>query len=143
MSGFLEEDFFARDFLAVAHDLVGTTLVWDGCRGTVVEVEAYGERDDSACHCATRPSARAFVRDEAPGTAYVYLNYGIHWLLNVLVKDPAGRNGIILFRALDPVAGLAEMRRRRGRDEPADLCSGPGKLGAALALGGDDHPTGL
>lgn len=134
----LTRTFFARHHLDVARDLVGSTLVWDGCRGIVVETEAYAIEGDPACHTASRPSARAFVEQHPPGTAYVYLNYGMYWLLNVLAGD-----GIVLFRALEPVAGLEAMRRRRGRSDPAELCSGPGKLGVALALGGADHAIPL
>jgi len=86
----------------------------------------------------TRPSARAFVEAHPAGTAYVYLNYGMYWLLNVLVKG-GGEDGLILFRALEPTIGVAVMRERRGRDRVEDLCSGPGKLGRALGVTGRDH----
>lgn len=135
---FLARSFFERPFLTVARDLVGCTLVWDGCAGRIVELEAYGVAGDEACHTMSRPSARRFVEEHPAGTAYVYLNYGMYWLLNVLVKG-GGEDGILLLRALEPVAGLEVMRARRGREEAGDLCSGPGKLGRALALSGADH----
>lgn len=135
---FVTRSFFERPLLTVARELVGCTLVWDGCAGRVVEVEAYAAEGDPACHTMTRPSARAFVARHPPGTAYVYLNYGMYWLLNVLVKG-GGQDGLILFRALEPTAGLPLMQSRRGRDKPEDLCSGPGKLGRALAVTGADH----
>ena len=134
----LTRSFFERPLLTVARELVGCTLVWDGCAGRVVEVEAYAAEGDPACHTMTRPSARAFVARHPAGTAYVYLNYGMYWLLNVLVKG-GGQDGLILFRALEPSAGLPLMRTRRGRERPEDLCSGPGKLGRALAVTGADH----
>lgn len=130
--------FFDRPFLTVARDLIGMSLVWGGCGGRVVEVEAYAVDGDAACHTASRPSSRAFFQANPPGTAYVYLNYGIHWLLNVLARD-----GIILFRALEPLYGIPEMQVRRGRTALRDLCSGPGRLGAALGLHGGIHGTDL
>jgi len=103
-----------------------------------VETEAYEEFDDPACHTWNRPSARAFIASHDAGAAYVYLNYGVHWLFNVLTKHPEG-NGFVLFRALEPLSGLEEMRRRRGVASPAALCSGPGKLTKALGINGNDH----
>jgi len=138
MPAFLDHGFYDRHHLDVARDLVGTTLVWGKTAGTVVETEAYAAEGDTACHVYSRPSSRDFFSKHPPGTAYVYLNYGVHWLLNVLAAD-----GIILFRALEPTAGLPLMRRRRNREKPVDLCSGPGKLGAALALSGAHHGTSL
>lgn len=139
---FLPRSFFERPFLKVARDLVGCTLVWDGCAGRIVELEAYGAIGDDACHIASRPSTRRFVEENPAGTAYVYLNYGMYWLLNVLVKS-GGKDGILLLRALEPLAGLEVMRERRGRTEERELCSGPGKLGRALALGAADHCSEL
>jgi len=132
---FLGRDFFNHHHLKVARDLIGTRLLWDGCGGTVVETEAYAMVGDEACHAHHRPSTRKFFTENPPGTAYIYLNYGVHWLLNVLAAD-----GIILLRALEPADGIAVMRERRGREKLTELCSGPGKLGAALALDGKrDH----
>lgn len=138
----LGTDFFERDVLAVARDLVGAELVWQGCSGVIVETEAYAVEGDPACHTASRPSAREFVSERPPGAAYVYFNYGMHWLFNLLVKG-GGRDGLILIRALDPRRGIAEMKKRRGRDKIEDLCSGPGKLALALGIGGGHHGTPL
>ena len=134
----LPSTFFEQHHLEVAQALIGTELHWNGCSGIVVETEAYGVEGDAACHVATRPSTREFVSEQAAGTAYVYLNYGMYWLVNVLVKDgPA--DGIILIRALEPVEGIGQMRRRRKRDKLTDLCSGPGKLTIALGIDGSHH----
>jgi DNA-3-methyladenine glycosylase len=145
----LGRDFFKREVLVCARELIGCGLVWGGCRGVIVETEAYAERDDPACHTASRPSARGFIRDHPAGSAYVYFNYGMHWMLNVLTKGAAG-NGLILIRALRPLAGVAVMRERRAATLrpplPAHdrwLCSGPGKLAAALAVTGADHGRDL
>ena len=126
--------FFDRPVLTVASELIGTTLLWQGCGGRVVEVEAYGIEGDAACHTATRKSSRIFCQENPPGTAYVYLNYGIHWMLNVLAGD-----GILLIRALEPLHGIPMMQTRRRQEELRALCSGPGKLGQALGLTGADH----
>jgi DNA-3-methyladenine glycosylase len=107
----------------------------------VVETEAYDAEGDPACHTFFKPSARAFVERKAAGTAYVYLNYGVHWLLNVLVKGE--REGFVLVRALEPTAGLERMAERRGRDAMKQLCSGPGKLTQAVGIGPSEHGMDL
>ena len=126
--------FFDRPFLTVAQELIGQTLLWQGCGGRIVEVEAYGIEDDPACHTASRKSSRLFCQEKPPGTAYVYLNYGIHWMLNILARD-----GILLIRALEPQHGIPAMQERRRQQGMRALCSGPGKLGQALGLSGADH----
>ncbi len=136
----LTRAFFERDVLTVARELVGVELVWRGCSGIIVETEAYGVEDDEACHTASRPSARQFVLNEPPGAAYVYFNYGMYWLFNLLVKG-GPRDGLILIRALEPVSGIVEMQKRRKHEKLTALCSGPGKLAAALGITGADHRT--
>ena len=130
--------FFDRPHLEVARDLLCCELVWDEVTGIIVETESYGNADDPACHTATRPSTREFIRRNPPGTVYAYINYGMYWLLNVLAAD-----GIILIRALEPIHGIPLMRNRRNRRNINDLCSGPGKIGQSLALGPQDHGTSL
>ncbi len=146
----LGRSFFEAGVLDCARGLIGCELRWGGLRGVVVETEAYAEHGDPACHTASRPGTRAFVRDFPAGSAYVYFNYGMHWMLNVLTKSSAQGNGLVLIRALRPTGGLDVMRRRRAarlRREPPGhdrwLCSGPGKLAAALAVTGEDHGRDL
>src|SRR5437762_13038655 len=91
--------FFKRDPLTCARELIRTELIWGECSGVVVEVEAYAAIDDEAAHTFTRPSARSFIERNKPGAAYVYFNYGVHWMLNVLVKGDA--NGLVLIRAFE------------------------------------------
>lgn len=136
----LKRDFFERDVLTVAHDLIGVELTWHGCSGIILETEAYAVEGDPACHTASRPSAREFVKSNPPGTAYVYLNYGMYWLFNLLVKG-GERDGLILIRALEPCRGLKQMQHRRNRTKSEDLCSGPGKLATALGIVGTHHGT--
>jgi DNA-3-methyladenine glycosylase len=137
---FLKTGFFERDVLSVASDLIGVELVWRGCSGVIVETEAYAAEDDEACHTFSRQGAREFVRVMPPGTAYVYLNYGMYWLFNLLVKG-GGRDGLVLVRALEPRLGVEQMMRRRNKQRVQDLCSGPGKASMALGVTGAHHGT--
>ncbi|MGI9086151.1 MAG: DNA-3-methyladenine glycosylase [Chthoniobacterales bacterium] len=134
-------DFFERDPLSCARELIGTHLIWGRCAGTVVETEAYCAEKDEACHTFFRPSTRVFVARNHAGAAYIYLNYGVHWMLNVLVKGEA--DGFVLVRALQPTAGLVLMQKRRGLEDARQLCSGPGKLTQALAINFGDHERDL
>ncbi len=138
----LPRHFFERDPVVCAREMIGCELVWGECRGRVVETEAYVEFGDEACHTFLRKSARNFIADQPPGAAYVYQNYGIHWLLNVLVKGPSG-NGFVLFRAIEPTHGIDLMRARRRLDPLRQLCSGPGKLTVAFGIGRAEHGMDL
>jgi DNA-3-methyladenine glycosylase len=131
--GFLGEAFFARSVHDVARDLVGCALLFDGVGGVIVETESY-HREDPACHAYVGPTARNSVLFGPPGRAYVYFSYGIHSLLNA-VAEPDGEAAAVLIRALEPRWGTEEMRRRRGRSDLRELCSGPGKLTEALGVG--------
>lgn len=134
----ITREFFQRDPRICSRELIGCELLWNGTGGVIVETEAYSVRNDEACHTFHRPSSRAFVSEKSPGTAYVYLNYGMHWLLNFLVKG-GSEYGFVLIRALEPTRGIEEMRQRRGVAEMKNLCSGPGKLTRALGMDGDFH----
>jgi DNA-3-methyladenine glycosylase len=134
--------FFQVHPLECARALIGCELVWNDCAGIIVETEAYGVINDEACHTFSRPSTRAFVERHPAGTAYVYLNYGVHWLLNVLVKG-GPEDGIILIRALEPTRGVRQMAMRRKTTRRNALCSGPGKLTQALGITHSDHERDL
>ncbi len=135
-------DFFRRDPVSCARELVGCELFWKGCCGVIVETEAYSVLNDEACHTFSRPSSREFVASMPPGTAYVYLNYGVHWLLNFLVKG-GSEDGFVLIRALEPKKGISEMILRRNTTRLQELCSGPGKLTRALGMDGSLHGRDL
>ncbi|MEP6604048.1 MAG: DNA-3-methyladenine glycosylase [Spartobacteria bacterium] len=137
----IRRDFFRRNPISCARDLIGAELIWGECSGIVVETEAYAAIADEAAHTFTRPSARAFIERNKAGAAYVYFNYGVHWMLNVLVKGDA--DGFVLFRALEPRRGLSRMKKRRGVDDLRKLCSGPGKLTQALSIRGRHHEMDL
>jgi len=133
--------FFKRDPITCARELIGAELIWGGCSGILVEVEAYAAVDDEAAHTFTRSSSRRFIERNQAGAAYVYFNYGVHWMLNVLVKGEA--NGFVLIRALEPRQGIERMQKRRGVDDVKRLCSGPGKLTQALGITGRQHEMDL
>ena len=124
--------FFARSVHEVAADLIGATFLFNGVGGRIVEVEAY-HHTDPAAHSYGGPTERNAVMFGPPGFAYVYRSYGIHWCVN-FVCEPEGSASAVLIRAIEPLEGLATMRCRRGLDDPRLLCSGPGRVCAALGV---------
>ncbi len=126
----LRRGFFDRSVHKVAPELIGATLLVGGAGGVIVEVEAY-HHTDPAAHSYGGQTERNAVMFGPPGFAYVYRSYGIHWCLN-FVCEAEGSASAVLIRAIEPVAGLAAMRRRRGLVDARALCSGPGKLCEAL-----------
>ncbi len=130
----LSQSFFERPTVEVARDLLGKILVHRKTAGMIVEVEAYLGLEDRAAHASRGLTPRTRVLFGPPGRAYVYFIYGMHECLN-LVAEPDGVPGCVLIRALEPLTGLAEMRRRRpAARRLEDLTSGPGKLTAALGI---------
>jgi DNA-3-methyladenine glycosylase len=130
--------FFDRPTELVARELLGAVVVCDGpdgrAAGRVVETEAYLGEDDEACHAVVGHTPRTAPLYGPPGTAYVYLIYGMHWCFNAVTR-PVGHPAAVLVRAVAPLDGLPLMRRRRGARRDADLANGPGKLCAALGIG--------
>jgi DNA-3-methyladenine glycosylase len=128
----LTKSFFNRSVHEVAPDLIGATLFVDGVGGRLVEVEAY-HHTDPAAHSFRGPTDRNAIMFGPPGYAYVYRSYGIHWCVN-FVCEPKGSASAVLIRAIEPTAGFALMRRRRGSSDERLLCSGPGRLCEALRI---------
>src|SRR5215203_2872265 len=128
----LTRDFFARSVHEVAPDLIGTTLLFNGVGGEIVELEAY-HHTDPAAHSYRGPTQRNAVMFGPPGFTYVYRSYGIHWCLNFVCEEE-GSASAVLIRALEPTRGVERMRARRGVADDRALCSGPGKLCQALAI---------
>ena len=129
----LPRAFYARPTVEVARDLLGKVLVHGRAAGIIVETEAYLGGDDLAAHSARGLTERTRVIFGEPGHAYVYFIYGMYECLN-LVAEPEGAPGCVLVRALEPVAGIEIMRRRRGGRKDEEIASGPGKLTVAMAI---------
>jgi DNA-3-methyladenine glycosylase len=141
----LSRSFFDRPTLQVARDLIGMVLVHETrsgrASGAIVEAEAYIGEADPACHAAPGPTLRNQPLYGPPGIAYVYLNYGLHYLVNA-VTEASGSPAAVLIRALEPLEGIELMRRRRARGtarrasefDAAELCRGPGNLTRALGI---------
>jgi DNA-3-methyladenine glycosylase len=134
-------DFYARDVCSVARDLIGCVVRHGDCAGVIVETEAYHEIEP-ACHAFIGRTPRTETLFAPPGRAYVYRSYGIHALLNA-VAEPEGVGAAALIRALEPIEGLELMYKRRGTQLITQLCSGPGKLTQALAIGLECNGTDL
>jgi DNA-3-methyladenine glycosylase len=145
MSLRLPRSFYERPTLTVLEELIGKVLVHDvrGVRtsGAIVEAEAYIGEDDPACHAAPGPTRRNAPLYGPPGHAYVYLNYGIHYLVNA-VTETEGFPAAVLIRALAPLEGLPVMAQRRGISSAAmkdsrtlaRLAQGPGNLTVAMGI---------
>lgn len=153
--GPLPRSFYARPTLEVAPDLLGKVLVHHTSAGlssgVIIEVEAYVGESDPACHAAPGRTTRNVPLYGPPGFSYVYLNYGVHYLVNV-VTEPEGSPAAVLIRALEPLEGIPLMRRRRMRHRTARhkktrarisdhaLCQGPGNVTHAMGITlGDNH----
>ena len=144
----LDRGFFERRTPEVARALLGNLVVHvvDGRRlsGRILEVEAYRGKDDPASHAFKGRTGRNAVMFGEGGHAYIYFSYGSHWCLNVTTERP-GAPGAVLIRAVEPVEGVALMRKNRGSPPERSLADGPGKLTRALGidstLNGEDMVT--
>ena len=123
---------FSADAHVVAHQVIGMTLLIDGVGGIITETEAY-EQEDAASHTFGGPSLRNASMFGPPGRVYVYRSYGIHWCLNLVCREKDHGAGV-LIRAMEPTHGIERMQERRGLEDIRLLCSGPGRVGQALAI---------
>jgi DNA-3-methyladenine glycosylase len=141
----LPRDFYSRDPRLVSRDLLGKILVRRRPRkllaARIVEVEAYLGQDDPAAHSACGRTPRNAALFGPPGHSYVYFIYGNHFCFNVSCL-PDGEAGGVLFRALEPLAGIEEMAKERGvsldreggTSNMRKLTSGPGRLAQAFGI---------
>src|ERR1700674_866253 len=137
----LDRTFFRRNPRRVARDLLGKILVREGklhLAARIVEVEAYLGENDPAAHAAVGITSRNSILFGPPGYAYVYFIYGNHYCLNVSCERE-GKAGSVLFRGLEPLAGIAEMARARGivlqtARDLSKLTAGPGRLAQAFGI---------
>ena len=140
MSYRLTDSFFARDTVQVARDLVGQRLVRvegeQRISGIILETEAYRGEEDLACHCRAGRTPRNEVMYGPAGWAYIYLIYGMYWLLN-FVTEAEGYPGAVLIRAIAPEEGKSVIARRRENQPEKNWTDGPGKVSIALGIDGD------
>lgn len=140
----LQEDFYARDTVVVARELIGKTLVrlegQNEIKGIIIETEAYRGEEDLACHCRVGKTPRTEIMYGPAGRAYIYLIYGLYWLLNFVTETP-GSPGAVLIRAIVPREGRELIASRRGQQPERNWTNGPGKLSQALSIDGSQNGT--
>lgn len=135
----IQHAFYHQNAVIVARNLLGATLVrqFNGQRlsGMIVETEAYTGLDDEASHAYRRKTMRNKPMWDTAGHSYLYLNYGVHWLLNVTCEAD-NHPAAVLLRAIEPLEGLSIMANHRDGRPTTEWTNGPGKLTIALALDG-------
>ncbi len=138
----LAREFYKRDTSEVARELLGRALIkfsgQEMVGGIIIETEAYYGQDDPASHAYGGRTKRSRIMFGKPGTAYVYLCYGMYYLLNV-VTEAEGKPGAVLIRGLKPIWGIDIMKKRRKIGEVINPADGPGKLTIALGISIEDN----
>ncbi len=134
----LTSGFFDRVADAVARELLGAVIRHESpdgvTSGRIIETEAYLGPHDPASHSVAGRTARTWHMFGPPGTAYVYLSYGLHWCVNAVTRED-GYGAAVLIRAVTPLEGVDLMRTRRPKARrDRDLANGPGKVCAAMAI---------
>lgn len=143
----ITRDFYMRDAVTVAKELLGLTLVHETeegiTKGIIVETEAYMGPKDAAAHSyKSSPSGRTNVQYQEGGHAYIYLIYGMYYCMNI-VTNQVDIPECVLLRALEPIEGLDLMKKRRRTEKILNLCSGPGKLCQAMGIDKNNYGMDL
>lgn len=137
LSSCVARDWFSRDVLQVARELLGMHLVrvMDGqeLRSIITETEAYRGEEDLACHARAGKTRRTAVMYGPPGHAYVYFTYGMHWCFNVVCM-PQDFPAAVLIRAIEPLNGLEQIAARRIGRSQREWTNGPARLTQALTI---------
>lgn len=126
----ISQEFFNRDAVIVAQELLGKVISYNGCSGIIVETEAY--KNDKASHAHTR-TPRSEIMYSTYGHWYIYFIYGMYHCMNITTNG-TDEAGAVLIRALQPLDGIEAMKKRRNTSNIYSLCSGPGKICTALGI---------
>ena len=151
----LTRDFYAKETLQVAKELLGKVVVHEvngvKLRGKIVETEAYIGSIDKACHAyGGKKTPRLEALYGKPGIAYVYFIYGMYHCFNVITKEEGSPEGV-LIRAIEPIEGLEEMSKLRfnkafnelTKAQIKNLSSGPSKLCIAMNINKENNKQDL
>ena len=143
----LPKEFYQRDTVIVAKDLLGKKLVRKignyEMSGTIIETEAYRHKDDPASHAFRKITDRNKVMFGEVGIAYVYFTYGMHYCFNVVAKKSKTPAGAVLIRGINPEKGIAKMEKNRNIKNLKNLTNGPAKLAQALEIRKEHYGTDL
>ena len=134
----LPKEFYQRDTVIVAKDLLGKKLVRKignyEMSGIIIETEAYRHKDDPASHAFRKITDRNRAMFGEVGIAYVYFTYGMHYCFNVVAKKSKVPAGAVLIRGINPEKGIEKMEKNRNVKNLENLTNGPAKLTQALEI---------
>ncbi len=135
----LKKEFYQRDTVVVARDLIGKTLVRKInnkiLSGIITETEAYRGLDDPASHAYRGITPRTKPMFGPVGHAYIYFVYGNYFCFNITARTEDQDAGAVLIRAIKPIDGIELMQKLRGRNN--NIADGPGKLCQAMKINKD------
>jgi DNA-3-methyladenine glycosylase len=133
----LMRDFYNRNTLQVARDLIGMRLVrkldQERLAGVIIEVEAYRGEEDLGCHARAGITPRTKIMYGEPGHAYIYFTYGMHWMLNIVTEEQ-GFPAAVLIRAIALEEGEEFVARQRKKQPPERWTDGPAKICQAFDI---------